>query len=178
MGADIFCRRWYVARLTGQSSPSALGRHRRRLNTLNPATVGRNVMSDTKDCGSRLAALVGLVLLLAGEVVGQDLTRQFDEYLSALAGSGFTGAALVARGGKVTFAKGYGLANEEFDIPNTPQTKFRIASITKQFTAASILLLQERGQLSVTDSICKYVDECPKVWEPIAIHHLLSHTSG
>jgi len=105
-------------------------------------------------------------------------TSKFDEYLSGAAKQGFTGSALVAKGGKVVFSKGYGMANAEWDIPNTPQTKFRLGSITKQFTAASILLLQERGKLSVQDPVCKYIAECPKSWEPITIHHLLTHTSG
>ncbi|MBO0722435.1 MAG: serine hydrolase [Blastocatellia bacterium] len=106
------------------------------------------------------------------------IVSKLDEYLSAVAKQGFTGSALVAKDGKVMFSKGYGMANAEWDIPNTPQTKFRLGSITKQFTAASILLLQERGKLSVQDPICKYIAECPKSWEPITIHHLLTHTSG
>jgi CubicO group peptidase (beta-lactamase class C family) len=88
------------------------------------------------------------------------------------------GAVLVARDGKVVFSKGYGRANLEFDIPNTPNTKFRLGSVTKQFAAASILLLQERGKLSVQDPVCKFVENCPKAWEPVTVHHLLSHTGG
>jgi CubicO group peptidase (beta-lactamase class C family) len=88
------------------------------------------------------------------------------------------GSVLVARDGKVVFSKGYGMANLEFDIPNTPNTKFRLGSVTKQFTAASILLLQEHGKLSVQDPVCKFVENCPKAWEPVTVHHLLSHTGG
>ncbi len=125
--------------------------------------------------------LLFVVLASALTVIGmaQDTTAKFDEYLTAITKQGrFTGSVLVARDGKVLFNKGYGMANLEFDIPNTPQTKFRLGSITKQFTAASILLLQERGKLSVQDPICKYVENCPKTWEPVTIHHLLTHTSG
>ena len=128
-----------------------------------------------------LARLVSLVTLLCVSHYAQapDVTPKFDEYLQALAQQDrFTGTALVARDGKILFSKGYGLANAEFDIPNTPQTKFRLGSITKQFTAAAILLLQERGKLNVQDPICKYVTDCPKTWEPVTIHHLLTHTSG
>ena len=122
-----------------------------------------------------------LVLCFALTVTSfaQDTTAKFDEYLAAITKqNNFTGSVLVAREGKILFAKGYGMANQEFDIPNTPNTKFRLGSITKQFTAASILLLQERGKISVKDPICKYVENCPKTWEPVTIHHLLTHTSG
>jgi CubicO group peptidase (beta-lactamase class C family) len=123
--------------------------------------------------------LLTVSLLIAGYAQAPDLTPKFDEYLNALVKQDrFTGTALVARDGKILFSKGYGLANAEWDIPNTAQTKFRLGSITKQFTAAAILLLQERGKLSVQDPICKYVSDCPKTWEPITIHHLLTHTSG
>jgi CubicO group peptidase (beta-lactamase class C family) len=116
---------------------------------------------------------------LSASAAAQDLAPKFDEYLSALVKQNrFTGSVLVARDGKVVFSKGYGFANAEFEIPNTPQTKFRLGSITKQFTAAAILLLQERGKLSVQDPICRYIENCPSTWSEITIHHLLSHTGG
>ncbi|HEU5238899.1 MAG TPA: serine hydrolase, partial [Pyrinomonadaceae bacterium] len=90
----------------------------------------------------------------------------------------FNGTILIARDGKVIVNKSYGMANFELDVPNTPQTKFRLGSITKAFTAMAIMLLQERGKLSLQDSICKYLADCPAAWQPITIHHLLSHTSG
>jgi CubicO group peptidase (beta-lactamase class C family) len=128
-----------------------------------------------------LAVFTALSLFLVVGARAQEaasLTSKFDEYLSAAAKQGVTGSALVAKDGKVIFSKGYGMANDEWDIPNTPQTKFRLGSITKQFTAASILLLQERGKLSVQDPICKFFDNCPDAWKEITIHHLLTHTSG
>ena len=73
---------------------------------------------------------------------------------------------------------GYGMANLEHDVPNTPQTKFRLGSITKQFTAMAILILQERGKLKVEDKVKKYLPDAPKAWDEITIHHLLTHTSG
>lgn len=125
-----------------------------------------------------VASIAVLVLLLAN-AAAQDPAPKFDEYLNALAGQKrFTGSVLVARDAKVIFTKGYGLANVELDVPNTPQTKFRLGSITKQFTATAILLLQERGKLSVSDPICKYIDNCPAAWSEVTIHHLLSHTGG
>jgi len=138
-------------------------------------------MNKTKTITARFVIFIALSLLVTASAPAQDgapLALKFDEYLSAAVKQGFTGAALIARDGKVIFSRGYGMANAEWDIPNTPQTKFRLGSITKQFTAASILLLQERGKLSVQDPICKYVADCPKAWEPVTIHHLLTHTSG
>ena len=90
----------------------------------------------------------------------------------------FMGAVLVARGADVILDKGYGSANVEWNIANSPLTKFRLGSITKQFTAASILLLEERGKLSTSDPIKKYIPEAPAAWDAITIHHLLTHTSG
>jgi CubicO group peptidase (beta-lactamase class C family) len=90
----------------------------------------------------------------------------------------FTGSILVARDGKIVFDKSYGSANLEWDIPNSPTTKFRIASLTKQFTAASIFLLQERGKLNIDDPVKKYVPDAPAAWDKITIHNLLTHSSG
>lgn len=127
----------------------------------------------------QLLASIALLMFAFLSIQAQDTNAKFDEYLNAITKQDrFSGSVLVARDGKVLFSKGYGLANVEWDILNTPQTKFRLGSITKQFTAASILLLQERGKLSVKDPICKYVENCPKTWEPVTIHHLLTHTSG
>jgi CubicO group peptidase (beta-lactamase class C family) len=109
----------------------------------------------------------------------QDITPKIYEYMDALVKANkFNGSLLIARDGKVLISKGYGMANFELDVPNTPQTKFRIGSMTKPFTAMAIMLLQERGKVSVQDSICKYLADCPAAWQPITIHHLLSHTSG
>src|SRR5262252_938392 len=127
----------------------------------------------------RLATSIALLLLLATIAGAQDFSPKFEEYLNNLAKPNkFSGSVLIARDGKVLFSKGYGLANVEFDVPNTPQTKFRLGSITKQFTAAAILLLQERGKLSVRDPICKYFESCPTAWSEVTIHHLLTHTGG
>jgi CubicO group peptidase (beta-lactamase class C family) len=88
-----------------------------------------------------------------------------------------SGAVLVAHNGML-FEKGYDLADKDANIPNTPQTRFRIGSITKQFTAMAILILQDRGKLHVQDPICLYVPDCPQDWQPITIENLLTHTSG
>lgn len=107
------------------------------------------------------------------------IAAKADEYLrAAVEHDQFTGAVLIARDGKPVFSRGYGKANYELDVPNTPDTVFQIASLTKQFTAAAILQLQERGKLKVGDPVCKYVDDCPAAWRPITLRHLLTHTSG
>lgn len=102
-----------------------------------------------------------------------------DGYLNDLASEGqFSGSVLLARDGRVLLSKGYGMADIENDVPSSPRTKFRIASVTKQFTAAGVMLLQEEGKLNVRDSVCQFIEECPETWQPITLHHLLTHTSG
>lgn len=90
----------------------------------------------------------------------------------------FTGSVLIGRQGTVLLSQGYGLADRMQVIPNTPQTRFRLGSVTKQFTAMAILILESQGKLSVQDPICNYFTECPAAWKTITIHHLLTHTSG
>lgn len=106
------------------------------------------------------------------------VSKKLDEYMTALAGAGrFSGAVLVARNGTVLLSKGYGIANYEFAVPNTPQTVFPIGSNTKQFTAVGIMKLQEQGRLNVTDPVAWYIPDAPR-WKAIRIYHLLNHTSG
>jgi CubicO group peptidase (beta-lactamase class C family) len=97
---------------------------------------------------------------------------------SYVADNKFIGTVLVARGDQVLLTKAYGSANLEWDIPNTPNTKFRLGSVTKQFTAASILPLEERGKLSINDSVKKFMPDAPAAWGKVTIFHLLTHTSG
>jgi len=90
----------------------------------------------------------------------------------------FSGTVLIARDGKPIFVKAYGMANYELAVPNNIYTKFRIGSVSKQFTAAAIMQLQERGKLNIDDSICQYLTDCPDIWKQITIKNLLNHTSG
>jgi CubicO group peptidase (beta-lactamase class C family) len=107
------------------------------------------------------------------------LEKKLDELLTAHATvNDFSGAALLAKDGKPLFAKGYGYANVEWQIPNTTKTKFRIGSITKQFTSMLVMQLREQAKLKLEDSVCVYVTPCPETWKPVTIHHLLTHTSG
>jgi CubicO group peptidase (beta-lactamase class C family) len=90
----------------------------------------------------------------------------------------FMGTVLVARGDEVVFSKAYGSANLEWNVPNTLDAKFRIGSMTKQFTAAAVLLLEERGKLTLDDPIKRYYPQAPASWDGITLRHLLGHTSG
>lgn len=109
----------------------------------------------------------------------QEIRSKVDTYMqAAVEAERFIGSILIARDGQTIVSQGYGMANIEHDAPNTPNTVFRLASLTKQFTATAILLLQERGKLSVDDSVCKHLKECPPAWQPVTIHHLLSMTHG
>lgn len=109
----------------------------------------------------------------------EDIRPKVDEYMNArLDAKGVGGAILISENGQMTVDKGFGLADVQANTPIYTSTEFRIGSITKQFTAASILLLQEDGKLSVSDPFCNYVENCPEAWKPITVHNLLSMTSG
>jgi CubicO group peptidase (beta-lactamase class C family) len=139
---------------------------------------------------NKLAAFIAICLLLVAQASAQtpaasplpsrqEITRKVDEYMSAAVRvNRFSGAVLVARDGQPVVNRGYGMANIELGVPNTPQTVFRIGSVTKQFTGMAIVMLQERGKLSVNDPICKYLSDCPQAWQPITIKNLLTHTAG
>ena len=90
----------------------------------------------------------------------------------------FMGSVQVAEDGNIIFSKSYGMADLEWKVPNSPTTRFNIASITKQFTAASILLLEDRGKLKTDNLVKIYLPEAPASWDKITIYHLLTHTSG
>ncbi len=121
-----------------------------------------------------------LVLLLASHRHGgaQDVSRMDRIIQSHVDSKQFMGSVLVAQSGKVLLNKGYGSANLEWDIPDSPQTKFRLGSLTKQFTAAAILLLEERGKLRTDDLVAKYLPDAPASWAKITLANLLTHTSG
>lgn len=150
-----------------------------------------------------IAALVGLVLLIAGGVGWATLRPSAEapdplapppprppavavEALPLLkvqmdhwaAQNRFMGAVLVAKGDQVLFRQAYGMADRAAGEPNRVDSRFRLASVSKQFTAAAILKLQDEGLLSVDDPVCRWIRPCPAGWEAIRLSHLLSHTSG
>ena len=119
------------------------------------------------------------IFLVAGVSLAQNVNSRMDQITqSYVSNKQFMGSVLAAQGNEVLLSKGYGSANLEWEIPNTPSTKFRLGSVTKQFTAASILLLEERGKLRVDDLVMKHLSDAPAAWEKITIFHLLTHTSG
>lgn len=136
-------------------------------------------MNALKSAYRSVLLLMIFMMVTNGTASGQTLEAKFDEYMTALMKLGrFNGYVLVARDGKQVFGKGYGMANFEDEALNTPQTKFRLASITKPFTATAVLMLQEKGKLKLQDFVCQYLSDCPAAWKPITIEQLLSHTSG
>ncbi|HKV93245.1 MAG TPA: serine hydrolase [Candidatus Angelobacter sp.] len=126
---------------------------------------------------------LAITLILASACLAQDKTQtetvaRMEQIIQSYVPGQFMGSALVAQNGKILLDKGYGFANLEWQVPDTPTTKFRLGSITKQFTAASILLLEERGKLKVADPVKKYMPDAPAAWDKVTIYHLLTHTSG
>ncbi len=112
---------------------------------------------------------------VAAESLASKIAKVMNSFMES---ESFSGAVLIARNGEVLISQGYGLADREKNLPNTPLTKYRIGSITKQFTAMAILMLQVQGKLNVQDPVCLYISDCPAAWQGITIHHLLTHTSG
>ncbi len=112
---------------------------------------------------------------MAVEINSQEIKSRVDDFLTA---AGVTGGVLIAKDGKVILRKGYGWANEEQKIPMTTRTVFDIGSVTKQFTGAAILKLEEQGKLKVTDPITKFFKDVPADKQSITVHQLLTHTAG
>jgi len=127
---------------------------------------------------------IALLLIFAAACLAQEkpqtdaVPRMEQIVQSYVADHAFMGSVLVARDGKALLDKGYGFANLEWQVANTPATKFRLGSITKQFTAASILLLEDRGKLKTDDLVKKHMPDAPAAWDKVTIFHLLTHTSG
>ncbi len=108
-----------------------------------------------------------------------ETAKKVDAFLSQWDKNDMPGCAVgVVKDGKLVYKRGFGMANLDHDIPNTPLTRFNLASASKPFTAASIALLAQQGKLSLDDDIRKFVPELPKYDETITIRHLLHHTSG
>jgi CubicO group peptidase (beta-lactamase class C family) len=128
-------------------------------------------------CAAAVQATV-LALLAnpcSAQAIRDEMQRIVEPYVDAQM---FMGSVLVAKNGAIIFNKSYGMADLEWNVPNSPGTRFNIASMTKQFTAASILLLEDRGKLKTDDFVKKYLPDAPPSWDKITIYHLLTHTSG
>ena len=129
---------------------------------------------------NRLWLCVAIIFVSQQIVFAQDHAAKIQELLSlAHRYRQFNGSVLVAENGKVVYKGAYGLANMEWDIPNTPDTKFRLGSITKQFTATVIMQLVEQGKIKLDAKLSDYLPEYRKdTGSKVTIHHLLTHTSG
>lgn len=128
---------------------------------------------------ARLSLAILVLLLFQVAALAQKKAKQIDALISTYSQYGqFNGAALVAENNKVILKKGYGLANMEWNIPNQADTKFRLGSITKQFTATVILQLVEQGKLKLDGKLSDYLDYRKDTGDKVTIHNLLTHTSG
>jgi CubicO group peptidase (beta-lactamase class C family) len=117
-------------------------------------------------------------LFSVNNFVGQNLSDSLDNYLTEAAKNNkFSGNVLIAKGDKILFQKSYGLADVEQSQPNALNTKFVIASITKQFTCVGILLLEQQGKLSTEDKLSKYYPDFPR-GDEITLHMLMCNRSG
>jgi CubicO group peptidase (beta-lactamase class C family) len=130
--------------------------------------------------GKLLASVLVFTVSKAAAGKAEDKkTAAVDEIFVDLTKAGSPGCALGVYGdGKMVYSKGYGLANLEENVPITRQSVFDIGSTSKQFTAASILLLEKQGKLSLNDDVRKYIPELPDYGQKITVLHLLNHTSG
>jgi len=119
--------------------------------------------------------IAGAALLLAQD----DTARRIDEIFQQWNKPGSPGASVaVIQNGTLVYQKGYGTANLEYDVAIAPDTVFHVASVSKQFTAMSIVLLEQEGKLSIEDDVHKYLPELPDYGHRISIRNLLQHTSG
>ena len=133
------------------------------------------------------AGVLGVLLLLGAagssaaamrQAPDAKLAAKIDAYIRPfVGGNNFPGAILVARGDDILFSKAYGMANYELNVPNTPRQRFHIASLTKMFTAAAVLLLEEQGKLSTSDTVAKFLPDYPNGGK-ILLEYLLTHTAG
>ena len=131
----------------------------------------------------RLGVVATGILLISSlahvQTLPPDDTTKVDKLFAQWNKPDSPGCALgVYKDGQIVYKRGYGMANLNDDVPITPATVFHVASMSKQFTAASILLLAQQGKLSLDDDVHKYIPELPNFGEPITLRHLLHHTSG
>ena len=125
----------------------------------------------------RVYVLAFVLLFAAGVPVRAD---KIDDYIKAqMERQHIPGLSLVViKDQQIVKVAGYGLANVELNVPTTPETVFKIGSVSKQFIATGIMLLVQDGKIALDDNVSKFLDGTPETWKPITIRHLLTHTSG
>jgi CubicO group peptidase (beta-lactamase class C family) len=126
----------------------------------------------------RIGTFLLLIAALSFQASAQNTSSKLDHYMQAQAKvNEFSGVVLIAKKEVILYKQAFGFADRELNVRNTVDTKFQIGSITKQFTAASILQLVEQGKLSLDDKLIKYFPDFPK-GDAVTLHMLLNHTSG
>lgn len=146
------------------------------------AKIGRDYFRLLRFSSLRKLSLLIIIALNCNFISGQtsdiatdnQIDKIFSKYNSKTSGA----AVAVVKDGKIVFKKGYGTANLEYDIPISTKTIFNIASVSKQFTAFAVYLLEKQEKLSLEDDIRKYIPEIPDYGKTVKIKHLLAHTSG
>lgn len=130
--------------------------------------------------GLILAGLTALVLCIAPATpaLAQNPERMDQVVRASVEAEEFSGSVLVARDGEILLDRGYGFANREWSIPNDGDTKFRLGSVTKQFTAVAVMILNERGLVDLDAPVKTYLPDAPAAWDGVTVRHLLTHTSG
>jgi CubicO group peptidase (beta-lactamase class C family) len=126
----------------------------------------------------RATVLLSMLTLSACATGGGSMTKQVDALMRDYEGDVPGASVLVVRNGEAVVRRAYGLADLEQRVATTPQTNYRLASVTKQFTAAAILLLAEDGRLRLDDRVRQWLPALPAATDPVTIRHLLTHTSG
>jgi D-alanyl-D-alanine carboxypeptidase len=120
--------------------------------------------------------LIAILALISRESIGDDIDNYVKTQMERRHIPGLSLA--IVKEGAVIKSKGYGLANVETDTPATPESVYKIGSVSKQFLAAGIMLLVQDGKMGLSDKVSKYLDDTPEAWKDITVHHLLTHTSG
>lgn len=143
------------------------------VNTRNPSTMRPNSIFNPS-----LFIAFTFICAMSSAQNDKQLAKKINDYLKPFVETkNFCGTVLVAKKGNILYLNSFGYANEDFNIQNHNQTIYHIASVSKNFTAAAILILEEKGLLKVTDMLSQYISDYPS-GSKITIHHLLTHTSG
>lgn len=140
-------------------------------------------MTTISVCRARAALLLPLTLVFTGPEIAQAQAEPapaaVDRIFAEWDRPASPGCALgVVERGRVVYERGYGMANLDYDIPNSPQTVYYIGSVSKQFTAAAVAMLVKEGKISLDDDVRTYFPELPDYGQPITVRHLVHHTSG
>lgn len=143
--------------------------------------INSDIITDSQMRWYNIAFIIFcMIMFLVLDLSGQDMTAKFDSIVNQVVedpnGPGY--AIQISKDGKTIYQKAVGMANLELGVPITPDHVFRIGSITKQFTTAAILRLQEQGKMSVKDDLIKYIPDYPTHDNKITVEHLMVHTSG